>query len=103
MVTPKTSRFNKYIQRAVEKNLLKARKPDSHIVTFPNSIPVIILKSKIKKAATSILPKGIHSNLLTNSNRRVLVKAYAIAPRRLKNEIKARLNIKKLLTIIISI
>jgi hypothetical protein len=99
----KISRFNKYIQRAVEKDLLKIRKPDSHIVTLPNFTPVTILKLKVKKAVVSILPKDIHFNLFINSNGRALVKAYIIISRRFKNEIKARLNIKKLLTIIMSI
>jgi hypothetical protein len=102
MTVPKTSRFNKYIQRAIEEDLLEARKPDSYIVTFPNSIPIIILKLKIKKTVASILPKGIYSNLLINSNKRVPVKAYAIIPRKFKNKIKVRLNTEKLLTIIIS-
>jgi hypothetical protein len=98
----KISRFNKYIQRAVEKDLLKIRKPDSHIAILPNSIPVTILRLEIKKAAASILSKNIYFNLFINSNRRILAKAYIIIPRRLKDEIKVGLNIKKLLTIIMS-
>jgi hypothetical protein len=99
---PKISRFNKYIQRAVEKNLLKTRKPNFHTAIFPNSTPVIILRLKIKKIAASILPKNIHSNLFTNNNKRVPAKTYTIIFRRFKNEVKAGLNIEKLLTIIIS-
>jgi hypothetical protein len=102
MAAPKIPRFNKYIQRAIEENLLKARKPNSYIVIFLNSISVTVLRLKIKKAAALILPKGIHSSLSINSNRRVLVKVYTVTSRRLKDEIKAGLNIKKLLTIIIS-
>jgi hypothetical protein len=74
---------------------LEARKPDSYIITFPNSIPVIILRPKAKKAAASILPKNIYFNLPINSNGRASTEVYAIIPRKLKNEIKARLNIKK--------
>jgi hypothetical protein len=61
------------------------------------------LKLKIKKAAASILPKSIHFNLFINSNRRVLAEAYAVTPRRFKDEVKAGFNTEKLLTIIISI
>jgi hypothetical protein len=82
---------------------LKIRKPDFYIVTLPNSIPVIILKLKIKKTVASILPKGIHFNLFINSNKRALIEVYAIVSRKFKDEVKAGLNIKKLLTIIISI
>jgi hypothetical protein len=103
MTVPKISRFNKYIQRAIEENLLKARKPDFHIATFPNSIPVTILKLKIKEIAASILPKSIHSNSLTNNNEKTPTKAYAITSQKLKNKVKTKLNIKKLLTIIMSI
>jgi hypothetical protein len=80
MAVPKISRFNKYIQRAVEKDLLKIRKPDFHTATFPNSIPVIILKLKIKKVAASILPKSIYSNLFINNNRKAPVEAYIVIP-----------------------
>ena len=103
ITTSKIPRFSEYIQRAVEKDLLKARKPDFYTVTFPNFIPVIILKLEAKKAAVSILPKDIHFNLFTNSNGKALIKVYTIAPRRFKDEVKAGLNTKKLLTIIISI
>jgi hypothetical protein len=102
MAVPKTPRFNKYIQRAVEKNLLKARKPNSYTATFPNSIPVTILRLKTKKTVALILSKGIYFNLPTNSNKRALAEVYAITSRKLKNKIKAKLNIKKLLTIIMS-
>jgi hypothetical protein len=102
MAVPKISRFNKYIQRAIEEDLLEARKPDFHIATFPNSIPVIILRLEAKKAVVSMLPKGIHFNSPTNSNGKASAKAYAVISRRLKNEIKAGLNTKKLLTIIMS-
>jgi hypothetical protein len=103
MVILKISRFSKYIQRAIKKDLLKIRKPDFYTVTLSNSIPVTILKLKVKEAAVSILPKDIHFNSLINSNGKALAEIYAIASRRLKNEIKVRLNIEKLLTIIISI
>jgi hypothetical protein len=49
MTIPKIPRFNKYIQRAVEEDLLKTRKPNSHTATLPNSTPVTILKPKTKK------------------------------------------------------
>ena len=81
---------------------MKARKPDFYTAILPNSTPVTILKLKTKEAAVSILSKGIYFSLFTNSNEIILVKVYAIAPRRLKNEIKAGLNIEKLLTIIIN-
>jgi hypothetical protein len=76
---------------------LKARKPDFYIITFPNFIPVIILRSEAKEAVVSILSKFI------NSNKRVLVKIYAITSRRFKNEVKARINLEKLLRIIMNI
>jgi hypothetical protein len=81
---------------------LEARKPDFYIAIFPNFTPVTILRLKIKKAAVSILSKDIYSNLFINNNGKVPAEVYTITPRRLKDEIKARLNIKKLLTIIIS-
>jgi hypothetical protein len=102
ITAPKISRFNKYIQRAVEKDLLKARKSDFHTVTLPNFTPVTILKLKAKKAAVSILPKSIHSSSLTNSNGRAPAKAYTVISRKFKNKIKTGLNIEKLLTIIMS-
>jgi hypothetical protein len=49
-----------------------------------------------------MLPKDIHFNLFINSNKRALIKAYIIISRRFKNEVKARLNTEKLLTIIIN-
>jgi hypothetical protein len=81
---------------------LKARKPDSHTVIFPNFTPVTILRLEIKKAAASILPKGIHFSSFINSNERASAEVYAVISRRFKDEVKARLNIEKLLTIIIS-
>jgi hypothetical protein len=87
----------------VKEDLLKARKPDFHTATLPNSIPVTILRPEVKEAAASILPKGIYFNSFINSNGRASAEAYAVASRRLKDEVKARLNIKKLLTIIMSI
>jgi hypothetical protein len=50
-----------------------------------------------------MLSKDIHSNLLINGNRRVLVEIYVIASRRFKDEIKTKINFEKLLRIIISI
>jgi hypothetical protein len=61
------------------------------------------LRLKAKKAAVFILPKGIHSNSLINGNEKTLAEIYIIAPRRFKDKIKAGINIKKLLRIIISI
>jgi hypothetical protein len=61
------------------------------------------LKLKVKKAAVSILSKDIYFNLFINSNERALAKAYAVIFRKFKDEVKARFNIEKLLTIIISI
>jgi hypothetical protein len=81
---------------------LEARKSDSHIAIFPNSIPVTVLRLEIKEAAVSILPKGIHFSSPTNSNGKASAEAYAVAPRRFKNEVKVGLNIEKLLTIIMS-
>jgi hypothetical protein len=49
------------------------------------------------------MSKVIHSNLFTGGNEKVLIKIYIIASRRLKNKIKVKINIKKLLTIIINI
>jgi hypothetical protein len=102
IATPKTPRFNKYIQRAVEKNSLKIRKPDSHTITLSNFTPVTILKLKAKETAAFTMPKIIYSSLLTGGNKRILTKTYIITPRRLKNKIKAKINIEKLLKIIIS-
>jgi hypothetical protein len=92
MTVPKIPRFSKYIQRVIEKDLIKARKPDFYIATLPNSIPVIILKPKTKKA---VAPP-------TSSNRRVSAETYIIAPRKLKNKIKAGINPEKLLRIIMN-
>jgi hypothetical protein len=82
---------------------LKARKPDSHTVIFPNSIPVTVLRPEVKEAVVSILSKGIYFNSPTNSNGRALVEVYIVVFRRFKDEVKAGLNIEKLLTIIMSI
>jgi hypothetical protein len=103
MATPKIPRFNKYIQRAVKDDLLKARKSDFHTVTFPNSIPVTILRLKAKETATFMLLKDIYFSLFTSENKRALAEIYTIAPRRLKDKIKVKINIKKLLRIIMSI
>jgi hypothetical protein len=91
------------IQRAVEEDLLKARKSDFYTVILSNSIPVIILKLKVKKAVVFRMPKIIHFSLFTGGNGKILVKIYAITPRRFKDEIKAGINIEKLLKIIMNI
>jgi hypothetical protein len=88
MAAPKTPRFGEYIQRAVEEESLEARKPDSHTATLPNSTPVTVLRPEAREAAASI--------------GKAPAEAYAVAPRRLKDEVKAGLNTEKLLTIIMS-
>jgi hypothetical protein len=91
------------MQRAIKKDLLETQKPDFYIAILPNFTPVTVLKLKVKKAAASKLPKDIYFNLSINSNERVPAKSNTIISRRFKDKIKARLNIKKLLTIIMSI
>jgi len=93
MVTLKISRFNKYIQRAVEKDLLKIRKSDFYIAIFPDFTPITILRPKVKKPAA----------LFINNNERALAKVYTITSRRLKDKVKIRINSEKFLKIIISI
>jgi hypothetical protein len=49
------------------------------------------------------MSKVIHFDLFISNNERILAKIYIVAPRRLKNKVKDRINTEKLLTIIISI
>jgi hypothetical protein len=60
------------------------------------------LKPEVKKAAAFRIPKVIHSGSSIGNNGKAPAEAYVITPRRLKNEVKNRINTEKLLTIIIS-
>jgi hypothetical protein len=61
------------------------------------------LKLEAKEAAVFIIPKVIHFSSSTNNNKKALTETYTISPRRLKKEVKIKINIKKLFKIIISI
>ena len=102
IAAPKISRFNKYIQRAVEEDLLKARKPDLYTATIPDSIPVTVLRPEAKEAVAFIIPKVIYFSSLISGNERISAEIYTVTPRRLKEEVKVGINIKKLLRIIMS-
>jgi hypothetical protein len=73
-----------------------------YIAIISNFTPVTILKSKAKEAAAFIISKVIYSSLSTSNNGKAPIEIYIISPRRLKEEVKIKINIEKLFKIIIN-
>jgi hypothetical protein len=69
---------------------------------MPNFTLITVLRSEAKKIVVSIIPKAIYSSSSTSDNRKTLTETYTVSPRKLKKEVKTKINIKKLFKIIMS-